>query len=392
MQARNSPSITIVKGRRASDHLDFIRGLSALVVVIYHVRYRFFLDYVDVPERDFTTRFFYSITAFGHDAVMVFFVLSGFFICGSILGDRMSGRWEWRRYLLNRMVRLYVVLLPAIVLTLSVDSIGLRFFGSHVAYTGLAQDWRHDFFNVADRLSANITLGNLTFLQTILVTPLGSNDALWSLSFEFWYYLLFPMLWIAVSSGTSGMLRLGLLAAAVLGLLFVGRTIALYFGIWLMGAFLAILPRPSWRAFTSLATLGSLALFVATVVAVHLPSVRSLLGGSLAAADYATAISFATFVYFLTCDRSPSKAGLYRTMAKHFAGCSYTLYAVHLPILVLLRGAFTADRGWSPNGGTIAVAFILTATVVVFAFVLAQATEARTSYFRTRVSRALGGL
>ena len=40
-----------IHGTRASQHLDLIRGAAALAVLIYHVRYRFFLDYSEVEGR-----------------------------------------------------------------------------------------------------------------------------------------------------------------------------------------------------------------------------------------------------------------------------------------------------------------------------------------------------
>src|SRR5262249_807489 len=69
-----------IEGKRVSDHLDLIRGLAAIAVLVYHVRYGFFVDYGELSAPDHFSFLFYSLTAFGHDAVMVFFVLSGFFI------------------------------------------------------------------------------------------------------------------------------------------------------------------------------------------------------------------------------------------------------------------------------------------------------------------------
>ena len=50
------------------------------MVVAYHIRSRFFLDWTDVTARGIGPRLFYAATAFGHEAVIVFFVMSGFFI------------------------------------------------------------------------------------------------------------------------------------------------------------------------------------------------------------------------------------------------------------------------------------------------------------------------
>ena len=48
-----------------------------------------------------------------------FFVLSGFFISASVIKDCRAKRWSWSGYAASRCTRLYVVLLPGLLLTLS---------------------------------------------------------------------------------------------------------------------------------------------------------------------------------------------------------------------------------------------------------------------------------
>jgi peptidoglycan/LPS O-acetylase OafA/YrhL len=206
---REGRSLMNVPAMMSSVHLDCIRGLAALSVLFYHVRYRFFLDYAEVVDPNVVAKLYYACTSFGHDAVMVFFVLSGFFISSSIRRDVLLNRWSWSRYASNRLIRLYVVLLPALGLTLFWDSLGMRWAGTHAIYSGLAQQWTHDFFNVSERLLPSVFLGNLFFLQTIYVPPLGSNDPLWSLAYEFWYYLLFPLIYVGLFRGPDIYRRVG---------------------------------------------------------------------------------------------------------------------------------------------------------------------------------------
>ena len=69
-------------------HLDFLRGLSALLVCMGHLRNVFFVNYNEVLVVDsYLINFFYFITSLGHEAVMVFFVLSGFLVGGSLSSD-----------------------------------------------------------------------------------------------------------------------------------------------------------------------------------------------------------------------------------------------------------------------------------------------------------------
>ena len=84
---------------RASSHLDMVRGVSALAVMVGHIRGLFFLDYRDLASRSPVVTFLYAVTGLGHQAVMVFFVLSGFFIGGGVLAS--LNNWSWKRYLVD---------------------------------------------------------------------------------------------------------------------------------------------------------------------------------------------------------------------------------------------------------------------------------------------------
>ena len=89
-----------------------------------------------------------------------------------------------------------------------------------------------------------VLAANALFLQTIVaarnaphpVPTFGSNGALWSLSYEFWYYLAFPLL--VLPAGQEPVLEDARLLG--LGLLVwgwsVGLSIVLLGLTWLMGA------------------------------------------------------------------------------------------------------------------------------------------------------------
>ena len=84
-----------------------MRFLSAIVVFLFHF-------YVPLP---------------GYQAVMVFFVLSGYFISSTVLRSINENRWSWSDYLIKRVTRLWIVLIPALVLTYIVAKIQLGLFG-----------------------------------------------------------------------------------------------------------------------------------------------------------------------------------------------------------------------------------------------------------------------
>src|SRR5665213_1657001 len=95
----------------ASTALDCIRGLAAITVYLGHIRLLFYPEFRDVVAPGVMVKSFYLVTKLGHAAVMVFFVLSGYLVGGSVLKDMFADRWHWDTYLLKRGTRFYVVLI-----------------------------------------------------------------------------------------------------------------------------------------------------------------------------------------------------------------------------------------------------------------------------------------
>ena len=100
---------------QASVLLDLVRGLAAFLVVISHARNLLFVDYSDLPAHPLWTTVFYTITRAGHQSVVIFFVLSGYLVGGSVLRTVERRTWSWTSYLTHRLVRLWVVLLPGLL-------------------------------------------------------------------------------------------------------------------------------------------------------------------------------------------------------------------------------------------------------------------------------------
>ena len=130
---------------------------------------------------------------------MVFFVLSGYFYIGtSVLESVGKQEWSWRTYLVTRITRLQLVLLPALVLGALWDRIGMKIpQAAALYYQGL-----YKFYSpsVALRSTFPVFLGNFFYLQSIVSPIFGSNGPLWSLSYEFWYYIVFPALILATAA------------------------------------------------------------------------------------------------------------------------------------------------------------------------------------------------
>lgn len=349
-----------------SVHLDAVRGLAALVVFFSHLRIVFFVDYSEVESPTSVARAFYFLTGFSHQAVLAFFVLSGFFIASTI--ERQLDSWSWRTYAIDRVVRLYAVLVPCLLLTAAFDSFGRAADGPAYRQPLYSNTME---YRPADALTVFGLFANLSFLQTVVAPPFGSNSPLWSLANEFWYYAIFPLVLLAVSGRRSLASRVAYLVAGV-GLLVLLPPIRALFPVWLMGAAIAKLPpREFFRRRACTVFSVALALGLATA---------ERLGAESPAADLAVGFAFALALYTLLHRVTPARIGTYRTIARELAGCSFTLYAVHLPIFFVARAVGFGGLRIQPDA-ILELAAVASGTLA-FAWGLARFTEGHTDRAR----------
>jgi len=119
-------------------YLDLARGVAALLVALSHLRGFVFVDFHAVDHPGLVWSGFYFVTGFGHQAVMVFFVMSGFLVGGTVVSRAETGQWSWIDYAITRMTRLWIVLLPALLLTALWDNLGIAITGSSFYNGGMA--------------------------------------------------------------------------------------------------------------------------------------------------------------------------------------------------------------------------------------------------------------
>jgi len=238
--------------------------------------------------------------------------------------------------------------------------------------------------NVHQTLTWPVLAGNSLFLQTIALPGLGhtrvptfgSNGALWSLSFEFWYYLAFPFLVFLLAWGRSW--RMGLVSCLVLVAWgwFVGWHILGLGVIWSMGALITMLPafpaRRSWMRWTAIAL--SLTLFAAGLV-------QGKLRFSTLSSDLVLGLAVTLMIWVtLYCATAPLPAW-YVWMARRAAHSSYTLYMVHLPMLIFLKAWFRLPRAY-PGWHVYLVAAGLLVAVFLYAQLIYEVFEKNTDRVR----------
>jgi peptidoglycan/LPS O-acetylase OafA/YrhL len=363
----------------ASVSLDLMRGVAALIVCLGHWRNLLYVDYPQIDTHRGLFAMLYVISGAGHQAVVIFFVLSGYLISGSIFRLTRRGQWSWRLYLIHRLVRLWIVLIPALILGAVLDVVGMHSHLAPALYAG--QTGTHVLGNVADSYRASIFAGNLFFLQGILVKTFGSNGPLWSLANEFWYYILFPCAFMVVRRGTSKIVRIVSAVAFVAFARLVGTGILLEFPLWLLGTVLAFVPAPRVQARLRM---------IVTIVYIPLfffLAKTSLVSGVLS--DYILGVATFVFMWFLLSAKSAAPANRRAAVSRLAARFSYTLYLVHVPFFVLLTAAVAGESRWQPDTRHLLTGSAGLLLAIGYAFAIASVTEFQTDHVRRWVEKRL---
>lgn len=180
--------------------LDLSRFLAALLVFFHHAE-----QHLKDPRLS-------ALASFGHDAVIFFFILSGFVIAyvTEHKEKTLAG------YATARLARLYSVTLPSLLLAYGLFEVGSRLLPGHYA--------------IPDNLTWGETLLTSTFfLNRFLDYQEGipTNAPYWSICYEAWYYVLF-----GAAFYLKGLQRLLVVAVAAL---VAGFNILLLMPIWLLG-------------------------------------------------------------------------------------------------------------------------------------------------------------
>lgn len=359
-----------------SSLLDAMRWIAALCVVTTHASWRILLPLHEVQDSSLFTTLFYVLSSFGHQAVIIFFVLSGYLVGGKGVVAVARTQFDARNYLSARTARLYAVLLPALILTAISDWLSIRISGG-TGFHSLAG------YNNLDSWTA---LKNVLMLQPFYGPALGSNAPLWSLSFEFWFYMMFAVsAQAAIKHGTA---RWCYAALAILLAILLGTSFIHYSLLWLIGLLAAVMPRHhTGKISTAAATI----IFIAALPSSHFTDqVVSRFGSDLLQ-------SIAAGVLLWTVKTSALVPMIkFKSLNTFLADFSYSLYAVHYPLLLLFLTLI--DGPASPGGYSMRLVFepislgIFLAVVsacVVFGWLFSLITERKTRVLRRWIQRIL---
>jgi peptidoglycan/LPS O-acetylase OafA/YrhL len=159
--------------------IDGLRGIAALAVVIFHYHHFYLIDYTDRPNMPpFSAQPFGSILfpiyEYGHHAVELFWVISGF-VFAHVYLNRPTSFWDFS---VARFARLYPLHLATLLLVAALQLASLSWAGHWQIYGN--NDLRHFILHLG--FASNWSWYN---------QGLSYNGPIWSVSLEIIAYALF---------------------------------------------------------------------------------------------------------------------------------------------------------------------------------------------------------
>lgn len=302
------------------DKLESLRGFAAIYVMLSHLS----SNYLHLQKSWLGQPF-----RFAQEGVLLFFLLSGFVIYYS--WHEFAGTKDFGTFFYKRFRRIYPIFVLSLILAYGVSCLG----------HGLP--------------SPNIPglLGNLLMVQGFdtdpgwKVVPYMDNGPLWSLSYEWWFYMMFyPLYCFAPAGWQKGIVFL----LALVGL--AGEVVApniffhilASFPIWWCGVEFAR-EYVAERTFTLRRQGGTIAMLALVGLAYGLVTWGwTHNGGKLGVLDYPLVklrhylVALALVLLFFAWKKT-AFAGFDYTLGpfKVFAGISYALYVFHFPIICHLE-------------------------------------------------------
>ncbi|MBX3611668.1 MAG: acyltransferase [Hydrogenophaga sp.] len=359
------------------DRLSGVRGLAALVVLLAHLAQIHLLRFEGLGTP------LHRVSSVASEyAVIVFFVLSGYLITHTLEANiRRNGSVDMGEYLTARIARLYPPFLLAVGVSIAVygslDTLALPGRGGAMSLPG-------DLYAAREivHLHGSEVLNALFMIRGMLEI----NGPLWSLYIEAKLYLVFACA-LALMTGHRRRLALVATLAVVLWSGFRHNPgFALYAAIWLCGSLGYYLWNEEGRALhRRRAQLCGLA-----VVGLAMVAARDTLVANAPlyepAVQLAASVGIAWMLFHVKLPW-PRMQGL--------AGCSYSLYVTHFPLLLLVQAMVVSVDSRTPFGAlsAVLVSFALAGTVAWLGGVLERrksAIQAGLLKALTTMSRGLG--
>ena len=329
--------------KKLSNYLDIIRVVASFAVLFQHLSM-------------YNNDVFPVFLNYGHFAVMGFFILSGYVI--AFVADQREKTFSI--YLKHRFARLYSVMLVAWLLTIILDLTGSLFINPNI-YEGVIP---------TDSLLIRF-ISHIFFLQESWFVSIQffSNQPLWSLAYEFWYYILFGLVTLY-----KGKYKLALIAISCL---IMGPVILIYGTIWFAGAYLY---KVHQQGTTINPTLASFIFLLSIPVIFSYPYWNHYLlpdnlgeFGKLSIDTLLDDLIFASFILInlYSFKHTNFSFSLITPVIRFFSGIAFSLYVFHFPLIFFYQAVLSRYFELSDS----ALFFTLTVLIVLTVYLLSFISE-----------------
>lgn len=346
-----------------------MRATAAQFVVIGHA---FAFSNVGEPK-DLMFSYIGYFASFG---VVVFFALSGYLIAATADRHRSEG---FRFFIVRRFARIFSAFVPALVFIALVDLAILAFHGQHINYrTITSHHFLTNLFMLQNEPVVGGVLGQLPFVSA----QFGSGRQLWTLSFEWWLYVSFGLVFF-LRRDVFRWVSLAVLCFALIVPLGNLQAASSYSGglalVWVAGAGLWFL-----RDRIALVSTSVLVFFAAASSTIAAQDLYNAASNGNPFNIYNTgfmALSVTAIGCLISLSSRFDFSGRGERIVAYMSGQSYTLYLVHYTIMYAIFEMFTLS----------AVYFIPITIVLsnLFAAIIAPWTEGKHRLGADKLNRAL---
>jgi peptidoglycan/LPS O-acetylase OafA/YrhL len=354
------------------DHLDGLRGAAAFYVVLFHAGVCFSVGVLPPWARPLN-----RLLAFGHEAVAIFIVLSGY--CLMLPAARAGGQLAGgtARYLVRRARRIlppyYAALAGTLLLIALIPTL------RPAAPTGTIWDDSHPAFAAGPLLSHLFLVHNLSPDWVVRI-----NGPLWSVATEWQIYFFFPLVLLPLWRRAG--VAVAVLVAFALGRLplwlapaLANAAVTWYLGLFALGLAAAAISRADrplerrlrtavpWPALTAI-------LFLACAAGGLLFAKRWF--RSKPETDALVGLATAALLVYCAQGTSPVRRWLEARPLVALGHFSYSLYLVHLPVVAL---CFFAVRALSlpPLAHVLALLLVSVPSSLLIAYAFHRLVERR---------------
>ena len=296
--------------------LDSLRLLAAFTVVIIHGHDQW------MSSNSNNSRI--GLEQLSHGGVIVFFVLSGYVIAYTTSANNRGPQ----QYAIARLSRLYSMLIPALIVSAFVQYIVAKLSPAISAEFTRGTSWPR-------YLLSSVFFNETGFLSA--APPI--NRPLWSLSYEFWYYVIFGLLFFQKNDRWKSSLLT--ISACIIA----GPKILLLMPVWLFGClaykfqYLISTKFKSWLFFfTSAGIAGTVVIFFNSYP--FKLGIKPFFYSNQFISDYLAGFFIAIALSTLPNKQSSLFASRNAYKFRKFADLTFPLYVFHHPLLILWKSIF----------------------------------------------------